>query len=85
MSQVNLDEVPTYIPKHILEKTNEEYCRAELQRYLTGDALEVGIANTLYNFQYIGNIKEYDFCEEHRVMEGRSCIILVWKKRLPLQ
>lgn len=82
---VNLNEVPTYIPKHILEKTDEQYCRAELARYLQGEALEQGIINTLYNFQFIGNIKEYDFCEEQRIIEDRTCTILVWKKRLPLQ
>lgn len=87
---VNLDEIPTYIPKHILEKTDEQYCRAELARYYSGETLEKRVQQTLQYFQVIGNIKEFDFCEEygeyynlyqHVTREVR----LVWKKRLPLQ
>jgi len=82
---VNLNEVPTYIPKHILEKTDEQYCRAELARYYSGETLEKRVQSTLYYFQAVGNIKEYDFCEENYIVDGKLCIRLVWKKRLPLQ
>jgi len=87
---VNLDEIPTYIPKHILEKTDEQYCRAELARYYSGETLEKRVQSTLYYFQFIGNIKEYDFCEEYGDyynLHGRVTreVRLVWKKRLPLQ
>ena len=84
---VNLNEVfnSVYIPKHILEKTDEQYCRDELSRYLQGAALDLGVSHALYNFQFIGNIKEYDFCEEQRIIEDRVCTVLIWKKRLPLQ
>jgi hypothetical protein len=82
---MNLDEIPIYIPPNIKDKTPEQHCRAELARYYSGDTLERGVIVTLDHFRMIGDIKQFDFCEENYTIDGRSCIRLVWKKRLPLQ
>lgn len=89
---MNLDKVSenSYIPSFIKNRTPEQHCRAELARYYSGDTLEERVAHTLNYFRVIGDIKEYDFCEEYGdYFEMDKTITrqvrLVWKKRLPLQ